>query len=98
MSVLHPKSWAEYEAERIALGISRADLLRRAGVSETTMFKGLQADTIYREKVAAGDKAAIRRGPPKPQQHLQSKLDRELDLTRRMASVGRSIERRLGAQ
>lgn len=95
MSVLKPKSWAQYEAERTELGLSRAELLRRAGVSETTMFKGLQADAVFRQKVEGGDRAAIRRGAPKPQQHLQSKLDRVLDMERAMGGVRGEADRHM---
>lgn len=84
MSVLNPKSWAEYESERQALGLSRAELLRRSGISETTMFKGLKAHSEWDALKKAGDRKAIRRGAPKPQQHLQSKLDKTLEMERAM--------------
>ena len=95
MSVLKPKSWAEYEAERQALGISRAELLRRAGISETTMFKGLRAHEAWQAKADAGDRVAIRRGAPKPQQHLQSKLDKTLDMERAMKGVRSEADRHM---
>ena len=33
--------WTEIERRRIAAGLSRAEMCRRAGVSESTVFKGL---------------------------------------------------------
>jgi hypothetical protein len=95
MSVLNPKSWAEYEADRQGLGLSRAELLRRAGISETTMFKGLKAHAEWEQLEKAGDRKAIRRGAPKPQQHLQSKLDRVLDLERAMARTRIEADRHM---
>ncbi len=95
MSVIKPKSWAEYEAERIELDLSRAELLRRAGISETTMFKGLKAHEAWLAQRDAGDRKAIRRGAPKPQQHLQSKLDRTLEMERAMKGVRREAERHM---
>lgn len=39
------KSWADLEALRVKLGtISRADLCRRSGISESTFTKGLAND------------------------------------------------------
>ncbi len=38
-------SWDEIEEKRKALGLSRAELCRRAGISESTVFKGLHKHT-----------------------------------------------------
>lgn len=35
-------SWADIEARRMGVSMSRAELARRAGISESTVFKGLQ--------------------------------------------------------
>ena len=97
MSAIKPMSWAEYEAERVELNLSRAELLRRAGISETTMFKGLKAHAEWQQRVDAGDRAAIRRGPPKPQLHLQSKLDKALQYEREMSKVREDADRHMRA-
>jgi len=39
------QTWQEIEARRKDVGISRAELARRAGISESTVFKGLQHNT-----------------------------------------------------
>ena len=36
------QTWQEIEARRAAVSMSRAELARRAGISESTIFKGLQ--------------------------------------------------------
>ncbi|MCI5075668.1 helix-turn-helix domain-containing protein [Oricola sp.] len=36
------KSWKEIEDRRAQVGLSRAEMCRRAGISESTVFKGLQ--------------------------------------------------------
>lgn len=47
MNSENPRTWADYERERVALQryspkFSRAELCRRAGISDTTMLKGLR--------------------------------------------------------
>lgn len=36
------RHWSEIEKKREELGLSRAEMCRRAGISESTVFKGLQ--------------------------------------------------------
>ncbi len=93
MSAIKPMTWAEFEAERRALGLSRAELLRRSGISETTMFKGLKAHEAWQARVDAGDRKAIRRGAPKPQLQLQGKLNRTLEMERAMGPVRKDADR-----
>ncbi len=38
------QTWQQIEARRGELGMSRAEMARRAGISESTVFKGLQKD------------------------------------------------------
>lgn len=39
------RTWTEIEAKRAKLGLSRAAMCRRAGISESTVFKGLRKKT-----------------------------------------------------
>lgn len=37
--------WRDVETRRKAIGLSRAEMCRRAGISESTVFKGLKRQT-----------------------------------------------------
>jgi len=39
------RSWKDIEDRRLAAGISRAEMARKSGISESTVFKGLQRGT-----------------------------------------------------
>lgn len=38
-------TWQDIERRRLALGMSRAELSRKAGISESTIFKGLRGNS-----------------------------------------------------
>ena len=39
------KTWSEIERRRKRTGLSRAEMCRRAGISESTVFKGVKGKT-----------------------------------------------------
>lgn len=46
-------TWQDFEIRRKRLNMSRAEMCRRAGVSETTAFKGLRNRTRPSDRIAA---------------------------------------------
>lgn len=44
--------WSEIEARRKRLGFSRAEMCRRAGISESTVFKGLRNGGVPSSSIA----------------------------------------------
>lgn len=53
------KTWQDYDARRAALGISRAQMCRDAGISESTATVGLKRTTRPSRTVASRLEAAL---------------------------------------
>lgn len=53
------RSWADIDRQRQAVGLSRSELCRQAGISESTFYKGLKAGSKVTQPIMAALAAVL---------------------------------------
>lgn len=83
------QSWAEFLKQINELHLSRAEACRKAGVSDSTFFKGLKAEKAFAE-------GQLAKAPRGPSLRLRGRLTRMLQTERQMQKLGNAIQQQLG--
>lgn len=87
------KSWHDFERERKALQaysprFSRAELCRRAGISETTMFKGLKDGLTPTRRTHGKVRHAIEEATGRLTDDQRAQLELVIEAERHMVNAG----------
>lgn len=87
------KTWADFERARVALQrfsprFSRAELCRRAGISDDTFAKGLKASTTPRQHTGGPVRKAIAEEAARLTRDQQAQLELVIEAEKLMQEAG----------